>query len=97
MLGYAWAAPNAYIANTGDDTVSVVDTATNTVVTTINVGNEPGGTAVSPDGNRVYVANRASNTISVIDTTTNTVIATISDSNLDRPRGLVVNPTNTRM
>ena len=35
----AWTAPFAYITNTGDDTVSVIDTASNTVVATVGVGN----------------------------------------------------------
>ena len=40
----------AYLANYGDGTVSVVDTATNTVVNTILVGQSPQGLAITPDG-----------------------------------------------
>jgi DNA-binding beta-propeller fold protein YncE len=49
--------------------VSVIDTTTNTVVTTIPVdtGTTPTGVAVTPDGEHVYVANQGSNPVSVID------------------------------
>jgi YVTN family beta-propeller protein len=68
-------AQNAYIPlllNPG--TVSVIDTATNTVTgSPIPVGRQPFGVAVTPDGSKVYVANDADGTVSVIVTTTNTV------------------------
>ena len=53
----AEAAPFAYVANDADSTVSVIDTATNTVVATIAVGSRPSGVAVTPDGKHAYVAN----------------------------------------
>jgi YVTN family beta-propeller protein len=71
-------AQNAYITNEHSNNVSVIDTATNTVIATIPVGPSPVGVAVTPDGSKVYVANFSSNTVSVIDTATNTVIATIA-------------------
>ena len=49
---------------------------TNTVTATIPVGNEPGGVAVTPNGEYAYVANYQTNTASVINTTTNTVTTT---------------------
>src|SRR6516162_2325563 len=68
-------AQNAYIMNQLDNTVSVIDTATNTVVgSPIPVGRSPFGVAVTPDGSKVYVANSLSGTVSVIDTATNTVV-----------------------
>ena len=67
----------AYVSNYVDNTVSVIDTATNTVVATIAVGQTPIGVTITPDGTRTYVANEFSNTVSVIDTATNTVVATI--------------------
>ena len=57
--------------------VSVIDTATNTVVATIPVGVAPNGVAITPDGSRAYVTNDDSDSVSVIDTTTSTVVATI--------------------
>ena len=62
-------AQNAYITNSGSNTVSVIDTATNTVVSTIPVGISPGGVAVTPDGSKVYVTNLGSANVSVFLTT----------------------------
>jgi YVTN family beta-propeller protein len=59
-------------------TVSVIDTATNTVVKTINVGLHPCGMALSPDGDRLYVTNANSDTVSVVDTATDAVTKTLS-------------------
>ena len=70
-------AQNAYITNFNANTVSVIDTTSNTVAATIPVGSAPWGVAVSPDGSTVYVTNFFDNTVSVIATTTNTVTATI--------------------
>jgi YVTN family beta-propeller protein len=56
----------AYVTN-GSGTVSVIDTGEGVVITTIPVGINPGGVAVSSDGRRAYVANSSSNTISVIN------------------------------
>jgi YVTN family beta-propeller protein len=42
------AAPFADITNMGDDTVSVIDIATNTVTATVSVGAAPAGVAVHP-------------------------------------------------
>ena len=41
----------AYVTSWGLSTVSVIDTSTNTVTTTIPVGNSPWGIAITPDGN----------------------------------------------
>src|SRR5262249_2846728 len=70
-------AQNAYITNSGDNTVSVIDTASNMVTAVIPVGNTPGGVAVTSDGSTVYVANFSDNTVSVIDTASNMVTAVI--------------------
>jgi len=55
--------------------VSVIDTATNTVVgSPIPVGTNPVGVAATPAGRFAYVANANSDTVSVISTATNTVV-----------------------
>src|SRR5438128_7697869 len=46
----AQAQTRAYVTNAADSTVSVIDTATNTVVATIPVGQTPFGVAITPDG-----------------------------------------------
>jgi YVTN family beta-propeller protein len=38
----------AYVANKDSNTVSVIDTATNTVVATVPVGSAPIGVAITP-------------------------------------------------
>jgi YVTN family beta-propeller protein len=83
-------AQNAYITNQGSNTVSVIDTATNTVTATIPVGSQPVGVAVAPDRSKAYVGNANSNDVSVIDTATNTVTATIPVGTF--PQGVAVTP-----
>jgi YVTN family beta-propeller protein len=89
------AGTRVYVANSGSNTVSVIDTTTLTVSATVPVGTQPVGVAVNPGGTRVYVANNASNTVSVIDTTTLTVSATVPVGTL--PVGVAVNPAGTRV
>jgi uncharacterized repeat protein (TIGR01451 family) len=86
----AQAQPFAYITNAGSDTVSVIDTSTNTVTATVPVGNTPSGVAVTPDGAFVYVTNQFGDNVSVIDTSTNTVTAIVPVG--DRPFGVAVTP-----
>jgi YVTN family beta-propeller protein len=90
----ARAQTRAYVTNCGDNnTVSVIDTTTNTVVTTVPVPSAyfP---AATPDGTRVYVTNRIFHTVSVIDTTTNTVISTVPVGFF--PAGLAITPDGAR-
>jgi|SRR5262249_44864330 len=79
MLGStpAVAKPFAYVTNSLSNFVSVIDTATNTLVANVPVGIEPWGVAITPDGTHAYVANAVSNTVSVIATETNTVVGTV--------------------
>jgi YVTN family beta-propeller protein len=81
----------AYITNSGDGTVSVIDTTNNTVVETIPVGRKPFGVAVTPDGSKVYIANSGDNTVSVIETATNTVTGSPIAVGTD-PVGVAVTP-----
>ena len=66
-----------YVTNTGDDTVSVIDRLSNSVVSIVKVGRQPKGIVVNPEGTYVYVANFGSNSVSVIDTMTNEYEETI--------------------
>jgi YVTN family beta-propeller protein len=65
------------VANFNDNTVSVIAAASNTVVATIPVGNDPFGVAITPDGAHAYVTNYFDDTISVVATASNTVAATV--------------------
>jgi YVTN family beta-propeller protein len=61
-----------YVANSGSDDVTVIDTANNQVVDTVQVGRSPNGVAVSrkKDNLEVYVTNFDANTVSIIDSQT---------------------------
>ena len=50
----------AYVTNSSADTVSVIDTATNSVVATYDVDEYPTGVAVSPDSSRMANTSRCS-------------------------------------
>src|SRR4249920_596062 len=45
-----------YVSNEDSRNITVIDAATDSVVTTIEVGTRPRGVKVSPDGRTVYVA-----------------------------------------
>jgi YVTN family beta-propeller protein len=60
----------AYVTNFGDRTLSVVDTITNSVTTTVDVPGYPEAVAVSPDGERVYVGDYWSGTVAVFSVPT---------------------------
>lgn len=88
--------PRVYVTNDTDGTVSVINSNTNAVITTITVGQFPRGAVVSPDGSRVYVSNFTDccsvnpGSVSVIDTSSYTVIATIPVGN--NPTGITITP-----
>ena len=100
-LQLAWSAPGqaapfAYVVNHGDATVTVVDTATNAVVATVAVGNQPLAAAVHPAGTRAYVTNQVpAGTVSVIDTGINGVVATVTVG--ARPSGAAVKSPGDRL
>ncbi len=84
-----------YVPNANANTVSVVNTVDNSLVTTISVGKFPFGVSVSPDGSRVYITNQNDNTVSVINTVNNTVVATVPVER--QPQGIVVSPDGSRV
>jgi len=85
----------SYVSNSGDGTVSVIDTSNNNVVATIPVRDEPAGLAINPNGTRVYVANTSSNRVSVIDTSTHQVLVDIVSP--QNPTNVVVSSDGTRV
>jgi YVTN family beta-propeller protein len=72
----------AYVDNQVDSTISIINTATMSVINTISSGaaGTPGWVTDSPDGSSLYVLDL--NSIDVISTATNTVTATIPDANV---------------
>ena len=73
---------HVYTADIASSTVSVIDTASNSVLTTIHLPNNytPRELALDSKRNYIYTANIFSNTLSVIDAATNNVIDTIQSS-----------------
>ncbi len=73
-------AQNAYITNGADSSVSVINTQTNTVITTIPTPYpNPGAVVVSRDGSRAFITyfGNSNNNISVINAATNTIVNNI--------------------
>lgn len=94
----------AYVANSGDRTVSVVDTVLNRVVGVIALDGfggappplAPRGIAVNPDGNRLYVTDGAGNRLFVIDITANHAIVDIVPVG-KKPYGVAVSADGKRI
>ncbi|KAB2926222.1 MAG: PASTA domain-containing protein [Candidatus Contendobacter sp.] len=98
-----------YVANSGDRTVSVMETVFNRVIGIITLDEfggapqplVPRGVAVSPDGQRLYVTDGAGDRLFVIDTTANHAVVSIVQLRLDDhprvPYGVSVSPDNRRV
>src|SRR5690349_13844214 len=58
----------AYVANSGSNTVSQINTnnVPPSVTNTFSVGSSPQAVAITPDGSQVFVANQGATTLSVI-------------------------------
>jgi YVTN family beta-propeller protein len=80
-----------------DENVSVIDTATNTVVATVPVVGVPEEVAITPDGTRAYVTllNGINGSVSVIATATNTVVAIVPMERENQPFGVAITPDGT--
>lgn len=76
-LTFSFDGTKAYVANGDDDNVTIIDTATKAVLTTISVGDNPVG-AWTGSNNKMYVDNEDGQSISVIDVATNSIDETIS-------------------
>jgi YVTN family beta-propeller protein len=82
----------AYVGNYLGNTISVIDTTTNTVTNTFtSVGASPDGFAVTPDGKELYVANEVSSgTVTVLNASTGAIEKTITVG--ENPRYLSISP-----
>ena len=91
------AAKIVYITNSGDDTVSVIDAASNAVKASIKVGKNPEGIAIDPQAEEgLRRQHRDDDSVSIIDTASNTVVARRSGSGRRRTRWRWI-PTATRL
>ena len=55
-----------YVANSSDNTTTVIDGATNTVIATVPVGNVPQDAGPNPKTNSIYVPSAHDNLVTVI-------------------------------
>jgi YVTN family beta-propeller protein len=86
-----------YVANGNSGTISVISTATNTVVSTIQTPTDPIDIAITPDGKFAYVPEASAEApaqapadIAVINTETGEVVATIPTPST--PIGVAITP-----
>ena len=73
-----------FVVNTPAATVDIIDADSHAIVRRVNVGIEPVGIAVRPDGKEVWIANHVSDSVSVVDADPSSptrfqVIATVQD------------------
>lgn len=80
---------DVYVANTGDNTVSVIDASARQVTGTIKVG-DPWSVAVDPGSHLVYATTASDDTVSVVDSATHRVTGTIKVG--DDPWSVAVDP-----
>jgi YVTN family beta-propeller protein len=69
-----------YITSRSTNKVLVLNTITDTLVTSINVGSTPEGIGLSTTLGKAVVCNRVANTVSIINTTNNTVGGSVAMS-----------------
>jgi len=68
----------AYVANSGNGTVSAISTGTNVVTNTIPVGTNPVALAETPDGQKLYAANQGSDNVTSISAVAKAAVNTIA-------------------
>ena len=88
-------AREVYVANSGNGTVSVINTTTNAVSGAVTVGGEPVDVAITPDGRYAWVVDGIGGSVSVIDTKTKTVVQGPIAVGL-APRGIAITPNGGR-
>lgn len=81
----------AYVTNTANNSVKVIDTTTNTITKSVRVGNQPVPLAGVAGGIFVYCGNQLSNSISVIATPAGGAVAT-TISLTNPPNALAITP-----
>jgi YVTN family beta-propeller protein len=88
-----------YVANEGNNTISVINLATGVVTGTVAVGSEPEDVLLNPAGTIGYVTNAGANpgTVTVLNLTTSppAVLETVTLSNGVGPTSMTVNPAGT--
>jgi PQQ-dependent catabolism-associated beta-propeller protein len=80
-----------FVANGRGGTVSAIDPASNTITSTVPVGQRPWGIAITPDGSKLYTANGPSNDVTVLDAKTLKVIKKVPVGKI--PWGVAIGPS----
>jgi YVTN family beta-propeller protein len=83
----------ALVANSGSNTVSVVNLTSKAVTATISVGTQPVAILIDSTGTYAYVANLGSGTVSQINLSSNTVSSTATVGST--PTSLALDPSGT--
>lgn len=81
-----------YVDNSLSSNISVLDGQTDSLLTTIAVGDQPQDPALDPSNGEIYVPDYLSESVSVISTTSNTVLTTLSVGS--GPQGATYDPAN---
>jgi YVTN family beta-propeller protein len=68
----------AVAANSGSNTISIIDTVNNDVISNVTVGNQPVALAVSSNGTTAYAVNYTDGTVTQVNLSTETPITTIA-------------------
>ncbi len=76
----------------GIDRVAIYNSVNQTLTANVNVGSNPVGVVVSPDGLYAFVANNSDNTVSRVDLSTYSVVETFAVTTA--PRHLAIGPSN---
>ena len=82
-------ARKVFVSSDGASTVSVIDTATDQIVDSIDVGQTPHGLAISPDGREVLVSGFGTNQAEVVDTSSNQIIGRVP---VPQPHNSAISP-----
>jgi PQQ-dependent catabolism-associated beta-propeller protein len=88
----AWADPTyrLFVTNEKDNTVSVIDSRTGVLETTLELGNRPRGIGLSPDHKTLYVALSGDNAIGRVDVATLEILESLGAG--DDPETFDVHP-----
>ena len=81
-----------YVTNSGSNSVSVINGATDSVITSIPVGSEPYGVTFDSSNGYIYVTNYGSNSVSVINGATDGVVTSIPVGS--EPAGITFDSSN---
>ena len=90
QAAYASDLNKLYVTEFNTNSISVIDTLTNTIITTIQVGLGPFGIAYDAPAHKIYVADSTSKELSVIDAQTDKLIHNIEMN--ETVQGVVYDP-----